>query len=247
VAQKRKDAEGKMGSLDALDVRKNKSAPRAIDINAKDLVKNSGILKTLGMGGGGGLATIFGSGGLGGDLKGALGNMMGTQVGDSGGFGGLGLMGTTMGGGGFGCRMGIGGIGTMGRGGGSAGYGMGVGGLSAKKLTDVGISDSDSVVTGSLDKELIRQVIRRNIQQIRYCYEKELQVKPDLAGKVSVRFVIAPSGDVQGAKVVDGSTLNEANLSECITVRVRSWKFPAPKGGGNVIVTYPFVFKQSGE
>ncbi len=246
MAEKRKGDEGKMGKKDAAETKTNRSAPKAIKIDAKELVKNSGLLKTLG-GGGGGLSTIFGQGGLGGDIKGAVGNMFGTKVGDSGGFGGLGLKGTGVGGGGTGNTIGIGEIGTKGRGGGLGNYGLGVGNLGGKKGVDVGISDSDSVVQGSLDKELIRQVIRRNIGQIKYCYEKELQVKPKLAGKIAVRFVIAPNGDVASAKVAEGSTLTDASVGECVTVRVRSWKFPSPKGGGSVIVTYPFVFKQSGE
>ncbi len=201
----------------------------------------------LGSGGGGGLATIFGQGGLGGDIKGALGNMFGSRVGDSGGFGGLGLKGTGTGGGGMGNTIGIGGIGTKGRGGGLGTYGVGVGSLDPKKSSDVSIADSESVIQGSLDKELIRQVIRRNIGQIKYCYEKELQTKPNLAGKVAVRFLITPKGTVQTAKVAEGTTLRDAAVGDCITLRVRSWRFPEPKGGGSVIVTYPFVFKQAGE
>lgn len=247
AAERHKGEEGKMGKKNAPIVKQNRSAPKAIDINAKDLVKNSGLLKTLGTGGGGGLSTIFGQGGLGGDLKGAVGNIVGSRVGDSGGFGGLGLKGTGSGGGGMGNTIGIGGIGTRGRGGGITGYGTGVGNLDPKKKADVGISDSDSTVMGSLDKELIRRVIRANIGQIRYCYESELQSKPNLAGKVAVRFIINPSGDVSQAQVAEGSTLNEPRLSECIRIRVRSWKFPSPKGGGNVVVTYPFLFKPSGE
>jgi hypothetical protein len=246
-AERHKGGEGKMGKKDVAQNKTNRSAPKAIDINAKDLVKNSGLLKTLGSGGGGGgLSTIFGQGGLGGDIKGAIGNMFGSRVGDAGGFGGLGLKGTGTGGGGMGNTIGIGGIGTKGRGGGLSGYGTGVANLDPKKKVDVGISSEDSVVQGSLDKELIRQVIKRNIGQIRYCYETELQTKPALAGKVAVRFVIAPNGDVQTARVAEGSTLTDANLSECVLVRLRSWKFPSPKGGGSVIVTYPFVLTQSG-
>ncbi len=247
AAERHKGEEGKMGKKDAPIVKQNRSAPKAIDINAKDLVKNSGLLKTLGSGGGGGLSTIFGQGGLGGDLHGAVGNIVGSRVGDSGGFGGLGLKGTGTGGGGMGNTIGIGGIGTHGRGGGITGYGTGVGNLDPKKKADVGITDSDSTIVGSLDKELIRRVIKANLGQIRYCYESELQAKPNLAGKVLVRFIINPTGDVAQAQVAEGSSLNEPRLSECIRTRVRSWKFPSPKGGGNVVVTYPFVFRPSGE
>jgi len=68
--------------------------------------------------------------------------------------------------------------------------------LGGKKDVDVGITSSDPVVMGSLDKELIRQVIHRNRGQIRYCYESQLTRFPKLHGKVSVKFVISASGSV---------------------------------------------------
>ncbi len=247
-AERHKNEEGKMGKRDVPENKTKRSAPKAIDIDAKDLVKHSGGLVSVlgGGGGGGGLATIFGQGGLGGDIKGAVGNMYGPQVGDAGGFGGLGLRGTGTGGGGRGNTIGIGGIGTKGRTS-MDGYGRGVGGLGGKKKSSIAISDGESTIQGSLDKELIRQVIQRNLGQIRYCYEKELQRKPDLAGKVVVRFEISPNGRVPNARVHSGSTLRDAAVGECITVRIRNWQFPSPKGGGKVIVTYPFVFKPAGD
>jgi len=101
TAARHADSEGKMGKKTAL-ASKNKSAPKAIDVNAKEVVKNSGLIKLLGSGSASGLSTIFGHGGLGGDLKGAIGNMFGPAVGDAQGLGGLGLRGTGVGGGGVG-------------------------------------------------------------------------------------------------------------------------------------------------
>ena len=98
---------------------------------------------------------------------------------------------------------------------------------------------------GSLDKELIRQVIKRNINQIRYCYESQLTRNPKLSGKVSVKFVISASGSVAQSQVAQATTIN-AELETCVAGRVRTWVFPKPKGGGVVIVTYPFVFTQGG-
>jgi len=72
-----------MGKKDVKENKTNRSAPKAIDINAKDLVKNSGLLKTLARAWARRLSTIFGQGGLGGDIKGAIGNMFGSRVGDA--------------------------------------------------------------------------------------------------------------------------------------------------------------------
>ena len=98
---------------------------------------------------------------------------------------------------------------------------------------------------GSLDKELIRQVIHRNRNQIRFCYESLLQRFPKLGGKVAVKFVISGNGNVIQSTVAQ-STSGNAQLDKCVAGRVHTWNFPKPKGGGIVIVTYPFIFKQAG-
>jgi TonB family protein len=195
-------------------------------------------------GGKGGAASLFGGGGLGGDLKGAMGNMFGAK--GSGGFGiGVGLKGGG-GGGGGGDTIGIGAVGTKGRGGGMGGYGSGVGGLGGKQSVDVGIAADEATVSGSLDKELVRQVIARNRGQIRYCYESLLNRYPKLGGKVAIRFTIGAEGNVLSSSVAQ-STAGNSELEQCVAGRVRTWAFPKPKGGGSVVVTYPFIFKAAGE
>ena len=97
-------------------------------------------------------------------------------------------------------------------------------------------------VIGSLDKNVIRRVIRKNINQVKYCYEKELVKNPGLGGKVVIRLVIAADGRVQKAEV-KSTTMNNKIVEKCIAWAVRRFKFPKPKGGGLVIVNYPFIFK----
>lgn len=241
IAQKHKDTEGAMGKKDA-PKRSAHAAPKG-DPNNKDQARLL-VAKVFG-GTGGGISTIFGRQGLGGELKSAMGSMFGAAAGDSGGFGGLGLRGSGSGGGGVGNTVGIGGIGTKGRGGGTGGYGSGVGVLDGKKNVDIGITSSEPIVMGSLDKELIRKVIHANRGQIRYCYESQLNRFPKLNGKVAVKFIISPTGSVSTSSVAQ-TTVRNAELEACVAGRVRTWQFPKPKGGGVVIVTYPFIFAQSG-
>jgi hypothetical protein len=246
MAEKHKGEEGKMGKKDAPKT-DGRSAPKAIDPNAKEVVKRMGVLGALGRGGGGGLATILGSGGLGGDVRGAVGNMFGNAVGDSMGFGGLGVRGTGAGGGGAGETVGIGGIGTKGRGGGLGGYGQGVGSLGRKTDRDVAITSGVAQVMGSIDKELIRKVIQEHAAQIRFCYEEQLAVNPKLAGKVAIKWVIDADGNASNATVDVGSTtLNNDKLHQCMMVRIVSWQFPKPKGGGIAVITYPWILRSSG-
>lgn len=241
IAQKHKGDEGQMGKVNA-PKRSAHAAPKG-DPNNKDQARLL-VAKVFG-GTGGGISTIFGHQGIGGELKSAMGNMFGAAAGDAGGFGGLGLRGSGSGGGGVGDTVGIGGIGTKGRGGGTGGYGSGVGVLGGKKDVDIGITSSEPMVMGSLDKELIRKVIHANRGQIRYCYESQLNRFPKLNGKVAVKFIISPTGSVSTSSVAQ-STVGNAELESCVAGRVRTWMFPKPKGGGVVIVTYPFIFAQSG-
>jgi outer membrane biosynthesis protein TonB len=195
--------------------------------------------------GGGGMGAILGGGG-GGSLSGTLSNVIGTTGRGSAtaGLAGLGIRGGALTGGGIGTSRGIAGMGTAGRlGGGGLGYGSGVN-LGARRDRNL-IGFSTPVVMGALDKEVIQRVIDQHKNQIRYCYEVELQRKQDLEGKVALKWVIAATGAV--AKViVTETTINNKNVEECIKSKVKTWIFPAPAGGGIVEVNYPFVFRATG-
>ena len=88
-------------------------------------------------------------------------------------------------------------------------------------------------------------MIRRHINEVRFCYEQELNQRPDLEGRVSIKFIIAASGAVQTAMVA-ASTVGSSRVDKCVAKAVRRWTFPAPDGGGIVIVTYPFMFTSGG-
>ena len=140
----------------------------------------------------------------------ALGALMGDSIGENYGFGGLGLRGTGRGGGGTGeGTIGLGNLGTIGHGGGGgsgSGYGRGAGGFRGRDAKVPQIRSGNADVRGSLSKEVIRRVIQRHINEVRFCYEQELNSRPDISGRVQVKFIISPSGAVQAANV-ESSTL----------------------------------------
>ena len=96
-------------------------------------------------------------------------------------------------------------------------------------------------IRGSLDKEVIRRVIRKHINPVKICYERKLVVQPGLEGRVNVQFVIDADGTVP-VSGVSSSTLNDPSVEDCIGEAICSWEFPKPTGGGIVIVSYPFNF-----
>lgn len=133
--------------------------------------------------------------------------------------------------------QGAGGYGTRGEAGGRAGYGKIslVGGTNAISLP----IDDEAEVQGGLDRDQIIAVINRNKGQIIYCYEKGLQAQPSIGGRVSVDFVIGPSGRITTAKVAQ-SSLGSKMVENCMLARMKTWQFPRPVGNVNVDVLYPF-------
>lgn len=104
------------------------------------------------------------------------------------------------------------------------------------------IVPQDPEVIGGLDREQIQRAIRKHRNAIRYCYEKGLQRNPDLQGKVRTKFVIGADGRVLTAAILD-STMGDGAVDACIAKRVQRVQFPAVRGGGAVVVTYPFLFR----
>jgi pSer/pThr/pTyr-binding forkhead associated (FHA) protein len=253
-----KGDEGKMGKqesknktgLYSLKGPKDNPDPHLAKMLATDAAQKAGALGVLKAMEGSHLASIFGrESALGTDAADVMGGLVGTQIGEANGAGGLGLVGSGRGGGGTGeGTIGLGSLGTIGKGGGGgtgSGYGRGAGGLSGRRAHAPDVVPGTAQVRGSLDKEIIRRIIRRHLNEVKFCYEKELMKKQDLFGRVMIQFTISGTGSVL-ASAVQNSTMNSPSVEQCIAQSVRRWEFPKPQGGGIVIVSYPFVLKSAG-
>ncbi|MFO7564532.1 MAG: AgmX/PglI C-terminal domain-containing protein [Enhygromyxa sp.] len=100
-------------------------------------------------------------------------------------------------------------------------------------------ADDPDAPTGALDRDVIRRIVRAHLDDVRDCYNAGLLKDPDLEGRVAINFMISKDGSVSSA-LVSEDTLDDPTVGQCIAKAVEGWVFPAPKGGGNVIVTYPF-------
>jgi len=149
--------------------------------------------------------------------------------------------------------VGFGGFGPLGdRGGGCCGrgpghgFGPGGGGALARHVARAPeVIPGTATVPQSLDKEIVRRVIRRHLQEVRFCYERELGRRPDLYGRVVARFVIAPSGDVLASNI-ESSTMAAPAVEGCVADAIRRWQFPPSPSHAAAVVTYPFVLKRAG-
>ncbi|MFN2547294.1 MAG: AgmX/PglI C-terminal domain-containing protein [Myxococcales bacterium] len=250
--EKSKGEEGKLGKEEARkkEADPSKKGTPEVDPNkkAKDLakIKKLGLIAALskmGVGGGSAASNVLGPGGLGSGINNSLGGTRGgAGLGDAYGVGGMGTRGTGAGGGGN--ALGIGGLGTRGSGHGRGGYGeIDLGGRGKEDTIFV---PGHTTVVGGLSREVINRVIQKHMNEIKYCYEKELTKDPGLYGKITVLFMIEGTGRV-GEALVQQTTMASEPVESCIVNHVRRWMFPSPQGGGTVQVTYPYVFKPSGQ
>ncbi len=122
-------------------------------------------------------------------------------------------------------------------------YGTGVSHLRPSRHRVPTASGGRATTRGGLSREQVRRVVHRNLSQVRFCYEQALRQRPDLEGRVAVRFIISGDGAVQ-TSMVQSTTLRSSRVEQCVSGAVQRWSFP--QTDTLTIVTYPFRFQSQG-
>jgi TonB family protein len=243
---------GKMGTPDTptkgmTAFKGEKSFDRPGNVSARDWVSSKGVLGVMQSTD---MAPILGADEqFGSKDKWAYGSDVGEPAGDGAGTFGGGFDGSKRGGcppGAVACSDGTIGVGRMTTGP-TTPYGTGgpTGGLRPRGKKDYlppAIGDI-KVNDGGLDREIVKRYIRKQLDAISYCYEKQLVVNAELGGTITVEFVIAPNGAVISARG-DGSA-GAAAVDSCVLGQVRGIQFP--KSDGMTNVKYPFTFRTAGQ
>jgi outer membrane biosynthesis protein TonB len=137
-----------------------------------------------------------------------------------------------------------GGDGDGGPGSAGAGYGRGsASAVSGQGRSLVSLDTGASEVDEGLTRDQVGRVIHSHMNEIRYCYESAVLRAPGIEGRMRVDFSIGAPGAVRTADV-GSATVSDRRLHDCILGRLKQWKFPKPKGGVTVAVSYPFMFKK---
>lgn len=197
---------------------------------------------------GGAFASITGVGHMssGLDELDAYGGYQGEHIGEAYGSGGFGMHGNGLGGGGWiGGTIGSGEYGTIGQGpGAGTKYGYPPGNTRSRSHQQIGpqVRIAKPSVVGDLDGSILRRHIRKHLARIRYCYERQLQRTPGIAGTVITEFQLSPGGVVIGAQAHGVHD----EVARCVAGVIQSIQFPALRGGTLVKVRYPFTFRTAG-
>ena len=121
--------------------------------------------------------------------------------------------------------------------------GGGGGGIATKAKGSIRTpSERDLDVVGTRSAADIMKVVRQRTPGLRHIYNKFLKKKPGFQGKVTLKFTIAPSGEIISISNAS-STTNYGEFDNEIKTAVSRWKFSKVKSG-NTITTIPFTFAE---
>ncbi len=100
------------------------------------------------------------------------------------------------------------------------------------RLQTTRVRGSASMVLGALDRSLVDAEVQRHFPAISDCTDDTPS-----PGQLDVRLVIDPSGKVSHRALRRAAS--DTELAACVLERFRQMRFPAPKGGGAVVVGFP--------
>jgi hypothetical protein len=126
-----------------------------------------------------------------------------------------------------------------------------VGGLSKAMVADEGNSRAAGHegrvvhtglwVRGALAPSAVLPVGASRFGTFLGCYSTALASRPELRGRVDVRFVIEPSGSVSGASA-RSADISDTGLTSCLAAAFRGLSFPPAEGPTDV--TYPLLLRR---
>jgi len=110
-----------------------------------------------------------------------------------------------------------------------------------------GGDEGDSEPKGDVETrttEVIQKVVQDNRKPIRACFDKARKELPDLAGTMTIHFILDPEGAVKSAELnVERSEVKAPAVVNCAIDHLKKIKFPPSSRGMESKVNYPFSFK----
>ena len=88
----------------------------------------------------------------------------------------------------------------------------------------------------------IVKIIRQRTPGLHFTYYKHLRKNPGIKGKITLKFTIAPKGEISDISIVSSTTQNR-NFDAEILEKVSHWRFYSTKYG-KTTVTIPLTFTE---
>ncbi|MFT4974735.1 MAG: hypothetical protein ACI8S6_000618 [Myxococcota bacterium] len=123
---------------------------------------------------------------------------------------------------------------------GAEGTQIGTGGLGSRTTAAASLEVGTVTSEGPLHIEQARAVVLRHQNQLRYCYQRELNKTPGIAGTLTVEAVIGADGHTTSATIT-ASTLSSDAVGQCIVGRLMRFQFPAMPAGQTATLVVPMT------
>ena len=124
--------------------------------------------------------------------------------------------------------------------------GGGGGGVSTKAKGSIKTPSERDIDMGAgggiRSKSEIQKVVQQRTPGLRHTYNRFLKKKPGFSGKVTLKFTIAPGGEITSISIAS-STTGFSEFDNEIKSAVSRWKFGTVKSG-NTTVSIPFTFSE---
>ena len=88
----------------------------------------------------------------------------------------------------------------------------------------------------------IVKIIRQRKSGLHFTYYKHLRKNPGIKGKITLKFTIAPKGEISDISIVSSTTQNR-NFDAEILEKVSHWRFNSTEYG-KTTVTMPLIFSE---
>jgi len=123
---------------------------------------------------------------------------------------------------------------------GAGGGGGGVGRAQVRIAAPAPVASDAGPAGATRSASALMAVVQRHAAAVRFCYNRHLQKNPGSSGQVIVRLTVTGDGAVSAADVVR-STMNDAELDNCLLAQAREWRF-APADEKTFTFDVPLVF-----
>jgi TonB family protein len=98
------------------------------------------------------------------------------------------------------------------------------------------------LLKGGRNLPRIRSIVAQNSPSLAHAFNRRLREKPDMSGRITVKFSINEHGNVILAQITE-STINDSELEDTVLKRVQAWDFFEVDMPGDVTeVVFPFIF-----
>lgn len=99
-------------------------------------------------------------------------------------------------------------------------------------------------VVGAISAKTADKVLQPAVPSLRACYERRLQMKSDLSGRIFLRITVGPDGAQMADPEITQTTLDDDQVAPCVLEVAKNLEYSVkpPGPGKTAVIRYPLLF-----